>query len=151
VYLPELQELYSIDKVKGAVCNGERLTARDARLAESLVIGGFSGAKGDPELRRRQYAFFGAVNDSSRGCIRLGTAAVTLSWVAAGRAQAAYAVNAQLWDAAGALAIAQAAGCRIWHAREAGVAGGSTRISYIVGAPGTCDEVLKLGQEKGIF
>ncbi len=113
VCLPRLKQLYFTLGSDRALLNGHQLSHEHRAPRDSLVAGGFSGSYRDPEQRARQYALFGQINDQTRGCLRLGSAATNICFTAAGRLQAAYGVNAKLWDVAGALAVAIAAGCHI--------------------------------------
>lgn len=130
VSVPALKELFFTYGDRGAFLNGRPLHAPSSgKLSTSLVAASFSGTIGDPEQRRRQYQLFGEVNDAGRGCLRLGSAAVNICYVAAGRLQAAYGLCARPWDIAGALAVAQQAGCAV--ALKAAPSG---RVDYAVGA-----------------
>ena len=140
VSLPAFKELFFTYGDRGSYLNGARLRSFDAELSSSLVGASFSGIKGDPESRRKQYEAFGRVNDASRGCLRIGSAASMISYTAAGRLQATYGLNAQLWDVAGGLAVARQAGCKIYFSRRPG----SSRCDYIVGAPSVAEELREL-------
>lgn len=160
VSLPAARELFFTHGDRGAFLNGKPLRvegkplrvegkplrAGAARFADSLVAAAFSGAAGDPERRRRQYELFGRINDSSRGCLRLGSTAANICQVAAGRLQAAYGIAARLWDVAGALAVARQAGAALcWRLDAAD----PTRLDYIVGSADAVRAINALFAETG--
>jgi fructose-1,6-bisphosphatase/inositol monophosphatase family enzyme len=72
---------------------------------------------------------FGIINDRSRGCLRLGSAGVSICYTAAGKLGATYGIAGKVWDVAAALAIARAAGCRILIAATPD----PLAMSYVVG------------------
>ena len=137
VSLPALKELFFTHGT-GAYLNGKPITAKDSTLATSLVVECFSG---DTALTRNsQYALFGALNEASRGCLRLGSAATSLCYLACGRIQAVVGIENEIWDVAGGLAVAARAGYEIAFSRT----GHSTKISYIVGGPTVAGEIKDL-------
>lgn len=141
VAVPPHRELYFTHGDRGAYLNGKALrVAEHCELRDALVVAGFSGKVLDADARAREYMLFGAVNDQSRGCLRLGSAAIAICYVAAGRLQAAYGFNVQAWDVAGALAIATRAGAKLLLRRTAQ----STRLDFIVGVPGVVDRIQAL-------
>lgn len=113
VCLPRLEQLYCTFGPNRALLNGRPLIHEHRALKNSLVAASFSNNHSDPERRMREYKLFGYLNDQTRGCLRLGSAATNICFTAAGRLQAAYGQHAKIWDIAGALAIASAAGCEI--------------------------------------
>jgi myo-inositol-1(or 4)-monophosphatase len=148
VAIPPSKELYFTHGNRGAYLNGKALRVADrGELDTALVVAGFSGAVLDADARAREYALFGAINDQSRGCLRLGSAAAGICYVAAGRLQAAYGFNVQAWDVAGALAVAAQAGCKHAVRRKAG----STRVDFVVGVAGVVDQLLALASASGLW
>lgn len=137
VSLPASKELYFTHGNDAAFRNGKRLAVRDAKLESSLLAAAFSSSRTDKEKRNIEFSVFGELNDSSRGCLRLGSAAVNICYVASGRLQCAYGVGNKIWDVAGALAVAGLAGAKVYL----DMAAGSEEISYVVGAPGAADAV----------
>lgn len=146
VALPALNEIYFTHAQLGAYCNGRKLKIQDATLQTALLAASFSGVKGEPAFRRRQYEWFGELNDASRGCLRTGSAAVNLCFVASGRLQAAYGFAAKLWDVAGGLAVARQAGAavRLKLNREA------LSVDYVVGAPSVVEAVTQVFARQGV-
>ncbi len=147
VALPAFSELYFTyygSNGMRSYLNGKLLQIPDAPLLSSLVGVSFSGRSGDPEFRELQYKIFGVINDSSRGCLRLGSAASNICAVTAGTLQAAYGFSAQLWDVAGGLAIAKNAGALLFwkHLPH------SSQCHYIVGAPAAAEALRELFETK---
>ena len=140
VSIPAFKELFFTYGDHGSYLNGTQLKSFDAGLSTSLVGASFSGERGDPTDRSKQYEAFGRVNDASRGCLRIGSAASMIAYTAAGRLQATYGLKAQIWDVAGGLAVARQAGCKIFFSRHPG----SSRCDYIVGGPSVAEELRAL-------
>ena len=127
---PALRELYFVSDCGDAYLNAARIVAKSGKIGDSLIGMSFSGKAFDPGRRAQEFSLFGSLNDKSRGCLRTGSAALNVCYVASGKLQLAVGLNNRIWDVAGALAIARAAGsdlfCNIdWPAN---------RISYVVGA-----------------
>lgn len=97
---------------ESAYCNGERLVSRAAPTdAESVLVTGFPKPRrwepgGRPDAER-----FAEMVDRFRSVRRIGSAALTLAYVAAGRIDVALGVGTSPWDvAAGALLVQSAHG-----------------------------------------
>lgn len=108
VCAPRLDELYFTLNSERALLNGRPFTHGHRALEDALVAASFSAR---PESA--QFDLFGRINQSTRGCLRTGSASLNICWAATGKLQAAYGFRAKLWDVAGALAIARAAGCEL--------------------------------------
>jgi myo-inositol-1(or 4)-monophosphatase len=130
VCLPERTELFSTLGGDRALLNGRIIVHAHRPPSESLIAVSFSGVRGDSLKRQQQFLLFGELNDSSRGCLRLGSAASNLCLTAAGRFQAAYGFDAHIWDVAAGLAVAVRAGCSACITRSDDGLG----IDYIVGS-----------------
>ena len=103
-------------------------------LSMSLVGTGFGY---DPQLRQRQASVLATLLPQIRDIRRLGSAALDLCLVAAGRLDAYFEDNLNVWDwAAGAL-IAAEAGARVRVPSLSGPAGG--RGLVVAAAPGVDD------------
>jgi myo-inositol-1(or 4)-monophosphatase len=109
IYDPMGDELFSAERGGGARLNGSPIhVTRTATLIDALLVTGFAYHS---EHRARQVAVFGAMLEQSRGVRRLGSAALDLSYVAAGRFDAFWEEHLHAWDiAAGALIVAEAGG-----------------------------------------
>ena len=110
VYDPCRDELFTAEKGSGAYLNGKRLkVSGSSRLIESLLVTGFPydiAANPDAAVER----FVGFLM-SAQGVRRLGSAALDLAYVAAGRFDGFWEVYLNPWDmAAGALFVREAGG-----------------------------------------
>lgn len=110
VYDPTRKELFTAERGDGARLNGEpiRVTAAEA-LIDSLLCTGFPydvhGATDEI------VGLFGAFVGRARAVRRLGSAAIDLCYVAAGRLDGFWELRLQPWDiAAGALLVEEAGG-----------------------------------------
>ena len=110
VYDPNLDELFTAEKGAGAFCNGKRMKVSQApRLIDSLLVTGFPYDIADnPDNAVGHFINFLM---ESQGLRRLGSAAIDLSYVAAGRLDGFWEVNLNPWDmAAGVLFVREAGG-----------------------------------------
>lgn len=109
VFDPSNDEIFTAEVGCGAFLNGERLkTASTKRLAEALVAISFPPRVSPGSIHIRDFTRTVTASQSIR---RLGSAALNLSYVAAGRLDAYIAREIQSWDvAAGALLIREAGG-----------------------------------------
>ena len=109
-YDPNLNELYTVERGSGAFCNGTRLrvTPTDA-LINALIVTGFPYDIGEnPDHPAEHFVNF---LYEARGVRRLGSAALDLAWVAAGRFDGFWEVSLSPWDmAAGVLLVHEAGG-----------------------------------------
>jgi myo-inositol-1(or 4)-monophosphatase len=110
VYDPNRKELFTAEAGIGSWLNGERLkvSATDA-VIESMLVTGFPynvHQKADEFLKT-----FGEVLKQARAVRRLGSAAIDLCWVAAGRMDGFWEASLKPWDTcAGALILKEAGG-----------------------------------------
>jgi myo-inositol-1(or 4)-monophosphatase len=118
VYDPTRRELFTAEQGQGARLNGERLavTAADT-VMNSLLVTGFPYTVQQPETGEELVALFGHFLGRSRAVRRLGSAALDLCYVAAGRLEGFYEATLKPWDScAGALIVEEAGGTVTdWH------------------------------------
>ena len=110
VYEPVGEELFVAERGRGATLNGAplRVSTRDA-LIDSLLVTGFPYSV--QQRRERQVQVFGAFLGAARAVRRLGSAALDLCYVAAGRFDGFWEEQLHPWDiAAGALVVEEAGG-----------------------------------------
>jgi myo-inositol-1(or 4)-monophosphatase len=107
VYGPLLDELYAARRGGGATCNGRPIHVSSiATLARAMVGTGFN-----PANYPRNGPYFAHLSDRAEAVRRDGSAALDLSFVAAGRYDAFWEWDLHPWDvAAGALLIEEAGG-----------------------------------------
>jgi myo-inositol-1(or 4)-monophosphatase len=110
IYDPTRKELFTGERGQGAFVNGTRLRVSETRnLLDALLVTGFPydvHEKLVPLL-----AMFGAFLGHARAVRRLGSAALDLCYVAAGRIDGFWEQTLKPWDvAAGALIVEEAGG-----------------------------------------
>ena len=110
IYEPVRQELFAATRAGGATLNGRPLrVSRAAELRRAVVGCGFP--HGATARNRAMEDVVGEAAVRARGFRRLGSAALDLSYVGAGRLDAFWDRGLQAWDtAAGALIVAEAGG-----------------------------------------
>ena len=108
VFDPEANECYTASLGQGAYLNQDRLTSSAVdTLSEALVGGSF------PPFVRRGSAdvhTFLELLERSQSIRRLGSAALNLCYLAAGRLDAYWAMNLKSWDMAAGMLLIQEAG-----------------------------------------
>jgi len=110
VYDPTRRELFTAERGQGAWLNGRPLRVSTAdTLLDSLLVTGFHyGIQRDPE---ELVSLFREFITKSRAVRRLGSAALDMCYVAAGRFDGYWESKIQPWDvAAGALIVKEAGG-----------------------------------------
>ena len=110
IYDPTRRELFTAERGRGAYVNGRRLAVSETpKLIDALMVTGFpydvhQDAEDLVEL-------FGAFLGRARAVRRLGSAALDLCYVAAGRFEAFWEQHLKPWDvSAGALIVEEAGG-----------------------------------------
>lgn len=112
VFNPFMNELFTAHKGGGAYLNGEKIqVANESRLNRAIIATGFPYEKSnlEPIIRR--------VREVLTHCAdirRLGSAALDICWVAAGRLDGYY-ESLSVWDFAAARLIALEAGAKCGH------------------------------------
>ncbi|HKE00535.1 MAG TPA: inositol monophosphatase family protein [Planctomycetota bacterium] len=139
VHAPKLGETYTALAGGGAHRNGERLhVTKTAELADALLATGFPYRRG--ELPNDNVANFAHILPLVRDLRRLGSAALDLAFVAAGRFDAYWELHLEPHDvAAGALLVREAGG------RVTDVAGGDAWLEgrSVVASNGPLHEPLR--------
>jgi len=108
VYDPMRDEMFAAERGRGASCNGRRLQVSQAtELQRSLLVTGFPyDAWSSP---RNNLEYFGRFARITQGVRRLGSAALDLCYVGAGRFDGYWELSLNPWDvAAGGLIAAEA-------------------------------------------
>jgi myo-inositol-1(or 4)-monophosphatase len=110
VYAPVADELFTAERGEGARLNGIRIhVTREASLIDALLVTGFPPQARDSHSE--QLAIFGEFLSRARAVRRLGSAALDLAYVAAGRFDGFWERSLHGWDvAAGALLVEEAGG-----------------------------------------
>ena len=112
IYDPTRRELFTAVKGGGAFLNGAPLAVSGAEaVLESLLVTGFPYTVHESETSRELVGLFGHFLGRSRAVRRLGSAALDLAYVAAGRLDGFYEATLKPWDScAGALLVEEAGG-----------------------------------------
>jgi myo-inositol-1(or 4)-monophosphatase len=109
VYDPNRRELFTAEKGEGAWVNGQRLAVSStATVIESMLVTGFPYTvhqQADAFLR-----VFGNALKRARAVRRLGSAAIDICWVAAGRMDGFWEASLKPWDTRAAALILEEAG-----------------------------------------
>ena len=109
VYNPFTREMFYAAEGVGAYLNEKPLqVAKVTETSEGLFSWAFSATR--DEYRQREYLLYGEINDRTRGCLRTGSAAINLAYVASGRMTGFFGRNVKIWDVAAGLALVRLAG-----------------------------------------
>jgi myo-inositol-1(or 4)-monophosphatase len=110
IYDPTRRELFTAERGEGSYLNGRALrVSQTSTLIDSLLVTGFPYSV--HEERGALVALFGHFLGRARAVRRLGSAALDLCYVAAGRFEAFWEQHLKPWDvAAGALIVEEAGG-----------------------------------------
>ncbi len=112
VYDPIGDELFTAERGEGSRLNGERLAVtRAATLVDAMLCTGFPYTIG--EDRERQVKVFAAFLGEARAIRRLGSAALDLAYVAAGRFDGFWEERLHPWDIAAGVLLVEEAGGRV--------------------------------------
>ena len=110
VYDPSLNECFSAERGKGAYLNGKRISVSKANeIVKTLMVTGFPYDR-HCEDYFRALRLFGHITSITQGVRRLGSAALDLCYVAAGRLDAYFELSIHPWDIAASSIIAEEAG-----------------------------------------
>jgi myo-inositol-1(or 4)-monophosphatase len=112
VYDPNRKELFTAEAGVGSWLNGQRLQAStNATVLESMLVTGFPYSvhqEADEFLK-----VFGRVLRQARAVRRLGSAAIDICWVAAGRMDGFWEASLKPWDTRAAALILEEAGGKV--------------------------------------
>jgi myo-inositol-1(or 4)-monophosphatase len=109
VYDPLRDEMFTAERGKGAYLNGERLQASTtSELKRSLLVTGFPYDTWNTKLDN--FANFAKFGKLTQGVRRLGSAALDLSYVSAGRFDGYWELSLKPWDVAAGGLICKEAG-----------------------------------------
>lgn len=111
IFDPVSEEMFTAVDAGGAYLNDQPISVSDCRdMSDALLACSFpAGVKGgDPEVER-----FVHVLEHSRSVRRLGSCALNMCYVAAGRLDGYWATSVSAWDSAAGTVIAREAGATI--------------------------------------
>ncbi len=137
VYAPYLGELFHAIKGKGAFFNGKKIICGNKTiLSESVVATGMPYDKLDnPDNNLQEIC---KVAPKVRGIRRLGSAALDLSYVAAGFLDGYWELNLKRWDISAGMLIVKEAGAAVVSIRE------NRNFSIMAVSRGIEDQLLSL-------
>ncbi len=141
IYEPMRDEMFLAERGKGATLNGRPLHVSSAtQLKKSLLVTGFPySAWNTPQDNFANFTKFGKM---TQGVRRLGSAAIDLCYVAAGRFDGYWEMSLNAWDVAAGGLICEEAGARVTN-----VKGQADYISppqsVIASAPGIYAQMLE--------
>ncbi len=141
VYDANRRELFTAERGGGAFLNGQPLRTSDARsLVDAMLVTGFPY---DVHARVAEIVgLFGAFVGRARAVRRLGSAAIDLCWVAAGRMDGFWESDLKAWDIAGGALIVAEAGGRVTDTDGAPFA---SRAGHVLATNGYVhDEMLRV-------
>lgn len=147
VHNPYRGETFTAVKGGGAWLNGARLAVSPAAALGDATLA--YGLHHRPEVARCMLRGLTAVTGACRGARSLGSAALHLAYVAAGRLEGFWELGLSAWDiAAGALLVAEAGG-RVTDTRGAAYALTTRDVMATCGAPGVHDALLAALRDAG--
>lgn len=138
IYVPLADDIYYAARGLGAFKNKRVLQVQDVPLTQSLFAASFSGKSFDPTRRDQEFMAFGRINDASCGCLRTGSAALNLAYLAEGRLNGCWGKANKRWDIAAGLLLAKEAGARV---ETTSASDDGERLNYIA-APASIFEFL---------
>ena len=94
VYNPKTEECYYAVEKKGAYLNGNKITV----------------SKNKNKISKKEYETYGKLNSESQGVLRIGSAALSMCYLAKGSIDGFWGKNVKLWDVAAGCCILEEAG-----------------------------------------
>lgn len=114
IYDPNRRELFTAERGVGAWLNGEPLrVSSTASLSDAVLVTGFPYDIREPARLAALVGLFTRFLGHARAVRRLGSAAIDLAWVAAGRMDGFWEQALQPWDVMGGALIVEEAGGRV--------------------------------------
>ena len=120
VYDPLREELFAGERGGDVTVNATAVTPSEcAELESALVATGFAY---DADVRAQQAQVLSRLLPRVRDVRRMGSAALDLAWMAAGRYDAFFERAIQIWDTAAGTLLCEAAGLRVRTIEPSGIA-----------------------------
>ncbi|XP_053953421.1 uncharacterized protein LOC128860160 [Anastrepha ludens] len=117
VYLPVVNEMYSAWKGHGAYLNGQPISVSKCTNINSAVVGTEMSLIQRPAVRDKHVKRLCKLASNCSGCRSIGSAAVTLCYVARGSLDCFAVEDLQPWDIAGGALIIREAGGLVCHSK----------------------------------
>ena len=145
IYDPMRDEMFTAERGKGAYLNGRQLSVSGTtELQQSLLVTGFPyNAWNTPQDNFANFVKFGKL---SRGVRRLGSAALDLAYVGAGRFDAFWELALNPWDVAAGGLICEEAGASVTNVENGGDYISAPQ-SILASAPGIHARMLEVLHE----
>ena len=109
IFNPIINDFFWASKGRGSWCNNKRLRVSKRQLLEECIVG-----TGIPHANKTYEKYLNEIDQVSKNCSglrRMGSAAIDLAYVAAGKLDAFWERNLNLWDmASGVLLVREAGG-----------------------------------------
>ncbi len=150
VYTPVIDELFTAERGAGARLNGVPLrVSRESALGDALLVTGFPPQAAD--TLDVQLAVFGEFVARARAVRRLGSAALDLAFVAAGRFDGFWEASLHAWDVAAGVLLVQEAGGLVtdFHGGSFDNFGGQLLASNGVVHPRLLEVLVDVRQREG--
>jgi len=136
VYDPMRDELFTAERGKGSWVNGRLLRVSEAQeLQKSLLVTGFPYDTW--KMVRNNFDYFTKLAQMTQGVRRLGSAALDLCYVGAGRLDGYWEMAVRPWDVAAAGLVAEEAGAKVTD-----VDGNDNYLYSVLGANPTLHEKI---------
>jgi len=112
IYNPFLEEIYYASKSQGAYLNGKLIhVSKKKTLEEGIYVAAFSAVSSS--AKKREYEIFGKINDTTRGVLRIGSAALALAYLACGKIDGFWSKDLFSWDLAAGIILVEESGGKI--------------------------------------
>jgi myo-inositol-1(or 4)-monophosphatase len=150
VYDPNRRELFTAERGVGAWLNSQPVrVSESAAVIDSVLVTGFPYDIREPQRMQEIVGLFTGFLGHARAIRRLGSAAIDLCWVAAGRMDGFWEQALQPWDVMGGALIVEEAGGRVtnldgspWDAHRGSIVASNGHIH---------DEMLRIAQRARPF
>jgi myo-inositol-1(or 4)-monophosphatase len=148
IFNPITEELYYGAEGIGVFKNQKQISVLNKPFEEGLFTVAFSGKNHDPVNRTEEFLKFGEVNDSSRGCLRTGSAAMNLAYLAEGKFSGCWGKANKNWDISAGILLAKLAGAKMIVSEKNEE---SNLVSYLAAVPNSWEILYqKIGKTLGL-
>ena len=145
IYDPIADECFSAERGKGAFLNGQSISVSGVDdLKRSLLVTGY--AHNEPEMLDHNNELFIRLNERGQALRRMGSAAMNLANVAAGRLDAYWELVIKPWDIGAGLLIVREAGGIVSRSDGSQEELLNPPCSIIAAAPGVYEALLEAVQ-----
>lgn len=132
IYAPMLEEIYLAEAGQGAELNGEKINV--SAISQGKVLNTFCHGSKDADIKKA-LAYWRRQKLNGLDCRQLGSAAIELAYVAAGRVESFVAPGTHDWDVAAGVLLVREAGGKVtdfkgadWRLGERNIAASNGRV-----------------------